>query len=152
MAAFLEADLVDEVSLLLVPGIDGRHDIPAVFDGVDPARRTAVPLKLKSVERRERDALWIRYEVVRSHNTSNGEAMQKRQLGNERFGSLGHRLRLHELCRQLRPGGREGGGDQGHPRRRGRWRDLLRHRRGVRGVHQRGTGRRGAGSPSATAW
>src|SRR5271166_1396244 len=32
--AFLEADLVDEVSLLVVPGIDGRHDIPAVFDGV----------------------------------------------------------------------------------------------------------------------
>ena len=31
--AFLEAGLVDEVSLLVVPGIDGRHDIPAVFDG-----------------------------------------------------------------------------------------------------------------------
>src|SRR3954467_1408176 len=62
---FLEADLVDEVSLLLVPGIDGRHNIPAVFDGVSPSRRTAVPLRLKSVERRERDALWIRYEVVR---------------------------------------------------------------------------------------
>lgn len=63
--AFLEAGLVDEVSLLLVPGIDGRHDIPAVFDGVSPAKKAAVPLKLKSVERRERDALWIRYEVVR---------------------------------------------------------------------------------------
>ena len=25
--AFLQADLVDEVSLLIVPGIDGRHDI-----------------------------------------------------------------------------------------------------------------------------
>jgi len=56
-----------EVSLLLVPGIDGRHEIPAVFDGVNLARRAAVPLKLKSVERRERDALWIRYDVVRPH-------------------------------------------------------------------------------------
>jgi 2,5-diamino-6-(ribosylamino)-4(3H)-pyrimidinone 5'-phosphate reductase len=65
--AFLEADLVDEVSLLLVPGIDGRHEIPAVFDGVSPSRRAAVPLKLKSVERREMDALWIRYDVVRPH-------------------------------------------------------------------------------------
>lgn len=65
---FLEADLVDEVSLLLVPGIDGRHDIPAVFDGMSPSNRTAVPLKLKSVERRERDALWIRYEVIRTRN------------------------------------------------------------------------------------
>ena len=64
--AFLQADLVDEVSLLLVPGIDGRHDIPAVFDGVNPSRNTAVPLRLKSVEQRGRDALWIRYEVVRS--------------------------------------------------------------------------------------
>lgn len=64
--AFLQADLVDEVSLLLVPGIDGRHEIPAVFDGVNPAQKTAVPLKLKSIERREKDALWLRYEVVRS--------------------------------------------------------------------------------------
>ncbi len=63
--AFLEADLVDEVSLLLVPGIDGRHDVPAVFDGVSSSRRAAVPLKLKSVERREQDTLWIRYEVAR---------------------------------------------------------------------------------------
>lgn len=63
--AFLEAGLVDEVSLLLVPGIDGRHEVPAVFNGVDPSRRTAVPLKLKSVERRERDTLWLRYEVIR---------------------------------------------------------------------------------------
>src|SRR4029077_2278576 len=63
--AFLQADLVDEVSLLVVPGIDGRHDIPAVFDGVSPSRNTAVPLRLKSVEQRGRDALWIRYEVVR---------------------------------------------------------------------------------------
>jgi len=64
--AFLQAGLVDEVSLLLVPGIDGRHDIPAVFDGVSPSRKRAVPLKLKSVEQRGRDTLWIRYEVVRS--------------------------------------------------------------------------------------
>jgi 2,5-diamino-6-(ribosylamino)-4(3H)-pyrimidinone 5'-phosphate reductase len=63
--AFLQADLVDEVSLLVVPGIDGRHSIPAVFDGVSPSRNTAVPLRLKSVEQRENDALWIRYEVVR---------------------------------------------------------------------------------------
>jgi 2,5-diamino-6-(ribosylamino)-4(3H)-pyrimidinone 5'-phosphate reductase len=63
--AFLQAGLVDEVSLLVVPGIDGRHNIPAVFDGVSSSRNTAVPLRLKSVEQRENDALWIRYEVVR---------------------------------------------------------------------------------------
>lgn len=63
--AFLQADLVDEVSLLVVPGIDGRHEIPAVFDGLGLAKSTAVPLKLKSVERRENDTLWLRYAVVR---------------------------------------------------------------------------------------
>ena len=63
--AFLQAGLVDEVSLLLVPGIDGRHDIPAVFDGVSPASRKAVGLKLTSVEKRQGDTLWIRYNVVK---------------------------------------------------------------------------------------
>ena len=61
--AFLEAGLVDEVSLLLVPGIDGRHDIPAVFDGVNPSLKKAVQLKLKSVEHRKNDTLWIRYAM-----------------------------------------------------------------------------------------
>jgi riboflavin biosynthesis pyrimidine reductase len=64
--AFLQAGLVDELSLLVVPGIDGRHDIPAVFDGISQSKKKAVPLKLKSLERRKRDALWVRYEVVRS--------------------------------------------------------------------------------------
>ncbi len=64
--AFLEAGLVDEVSLLFVPGIDGRRGIPAVFDGLGPTKTAAVPLKLKSVEKRLGDALWIRYDVVRS--------------------------------------------------------------------------------------
>lgn len=62
--AFLQAELVDEVSILMVPGIDGRHDIPAVFDGVGPAGKGAVPLKLKSVEHRKNDTLWIRYSIV----------------------------------------------------------------------------------------
>ncbi|MGO9481288.1 MAG: dihydrofolate reductase family protein [Candidatus Kryptoniota bacterium] len=62
--AFLQACLVDEVSILLVPGIDGRHDIPAVFDGVNPFLKKAVQLKLKSVEQRKNDTLWIRYKVI----------------------------------------------------------------------------------------
>jgi hypothetical protein len=57
---------VDEVSLLLVPGIDGCHEIPAVFDGVSASRKKAAALKLKSVEQRGRGTLWIRYEVVRA--------------------------------------------------------------------------------------
>jgi riboflavin biosynthesis pyrimidine reductase len=64
--AFLQAGLVDELSLLVVPGIDGRHDIAAVFDGLSQAKKKAVPLRLKSLERRRGDTLWLRYEVVRS--------------------------------------------------------------------------------------
>ena len=59
--AFLEAGMVDEISLLVAPGIDGRREIAAVFDGLSPGDRKAVPVRLKSVERRERDTLWIRY-------------------------------------------------------------------------------------------
>lgn len=64
--AFVEAGLVDEVSLLLAPGIDGRQDIPTVFDGLGRNKRVAVALKLKSVEQLESDTLWIRYEVIRA--------------------------------------------------------------------------------------
>lgn len=60
---FLEAGLVDELSLLIAPGIDGRHEIANVFDGVSTGTGMAVPLKLNSVERRESDTLWLRYEV-----------------------------------------------------------------------------------------
>lgn len=64
--AFLEAGLVAEVSLLIAPSIDGRHDVPAVFDGVNAANHQAVPLKLRSVEQRGGGTLWLRYDVVRS--------------------------------------------------------------------------------------
>jgi riboflavin biosynthesis pyrimidine reductase len=67
---FLQAGLVDELSLLILPAIDGRHDIPAVFDGVDPSTKKAVPLRLQSIERRKRDTLWLRYKVVRSKRPS----------------------------------------------------------------------------------
>ena len=52
--------------MLLVPGIDGRSSVASVFDGVDSSQSTAVTLKLKSVEQRAGDTLWLRYEVARS--------------------------------------------------------------------------------------
>lgn len=63
--AFLEAGLVDEVSLLIAPGIDGRHRIPGVFDGMSLSTGQAVPLRLKTVERRASDTLWLRYQIQR---------------------------------------------------------------------------------------
>ena len=61
---FLQAGLIDEISFLLVPGIDGRRGIVSVFDGLDPSRDAAVPLKLTSVEQLKDDILWLRYEVT----------------------------------------------------------------------------------------
>lgn len=63
--AFLKAGLVDELSLLIAPGIDGRGDVAAVFDGVSAEAHRAVPLELKSVEQRDGGVLWLRYDVVR---------------------------------------------------------------------------------------
>jgi len=46
--AFLQADLVDEVSLLIVPGIDGRHDIQAV---TDPSKWTELETRPEHIKR-----------------------------------------------------------------------------------------------------
>ena len=64
--AVRDAGLVDELSLLLASGIDGCREVPAVFDGMNPARTRAVALKLRSVAPRARDAPWLRYDVVRA--------------------------------------------------------------------------------------
>jgi riboflavin biosynthesis pyrimidine reductase len=69
--AFLEAKLLDEVSLLLAPGIDGRHDVPSVFDGLKGSEgHLGAALKLNSVEKVGDGVLWLRYDV--SHLPSEG--------------------------------------------------------------------------------
>ncbi len=60
--AFLAAGLLDEVSLMIGPGIDGRKGMAAVFDGIDQPDRPATLLKLQSVERMG-DTVWMRYKV-----------------------------------------------------------------------------------------
>lgn len=59
---FLAAGLIDEVSLLLAPGIDGRKGQTALFDGIPDMDRMPVRLSLESVEKIENDVLWIRYK------------------------------------------------------------------------------------------
>ena len=60
--SMLRAGLVDEVSLLVAPVVDGRTGTPTLFDvegdGTTPSR-----LVLAHVERREGDVLWLRYRV-----------------------------------------------------------------------------------------
>ena len=60
---FLAAGLIDEMSLLLAPGIDGRKGQTALFDGIADMERMPVRLSLESVERVGDDTLWIRYKT-----------------------------------------------------------------------------------------
>jgi len=63
--SFLAADLIDELSVLLVPVADGSIGTPSLFDakeGRGPVRH----LKLLSVEKRKGDLLWLRYQVKRA--------------------------------------------------------------------------------------
>ena len=61
-AGFLAAGLLDEVSVLIGAGIDGRAGMPAVFDGL-PAERPVTRLKLKTVRQYDSGAVWLRYTV-----------------------------------------------------------------------------------------
>lgn len=61
---FLDAGLVDEVSLLLAPGIDGRQGRVALFDGIEDKPRSPFHLKLNSVEQFDNGTVWLRYNVL----------------------------------------------------------------------------------------
>ena len=61
-AAFLHAGLLDEVSILLGPGIDGRKGMTATFDGL-PVDTEPVNLKLLTVQPYDNGAVWLRYAL-----------------------------------------------------------------------------------------
>ncbi|MFY1905384.1 RibD family protein [Achromobacter xylosoxidans] len=67
--AFLKADLIDEISLLVYPGIDGLAGIPSIFEyqGASASELPAAGriLRLLSVETLAADIVWIRYAVDR---------------------------------------------------------------------------------------
>ncbi len=61
-SSFLAEGLLDEISLLIGAGIDGRGGFPPVFDGF--ARDRAVtPLRLGGVQTFKDGAVWLRYLV-----------------------------------------------------------------------------------------
>lgn len=60
---FAEVGLVDEVSVMVAPGIDGREGQTAMFDGIKKADCNPYKLKLESVEQWETDIVWLRYKV-----------------------------------------------------------------------------------------
>lgn len=60
---FLSEGLIDEVSLLLAPGIDGRKGQPALFDGISDTTKLPTKLSLESAEQLNNGILWLRYKV-----------------------------------------------------------------------------------------
>ncbi len=61
-SSFLAAGLLDEISIVLGLGIDGRKSMPAVFDGFAMDKKPT-PLKLKDVKAYANGAVWLRYLV-----------------------------------------------------------------------------------------
>lgn len=62
--AFLEAELLDEVSFMVAPGIDGRAGMVAAFDGIADRDRRATQLHLADV-RQMGETVWMRYKFKR---------------------------------------------------------------------------------------
>ena len=61
--SFLDAGLLDEVSILMGTGIDGRGGMPAVFDGL-PMSHPVIPLCLTDVQKFDSGAVWLRYSIL----------------------------------------------------------------------------------------
>lgn len=60
---FLQAGLIDELSLVVAPLADGMTDTASVFDrAVFHPDGEAIPFKLLSAEVLDGDALWLRYQ------------------------------------------------------------------------------------------
>lgn len=62
-AGFLQAGLLDEVSMLYGAAIDGREGFTAAFDGVAADHVHPWLLRLTDVRRMADDSVWLRYKV-----------------------------------------------------------------------------------------
>jgi len=60
--SMLRAGLVDEISVLVAPVVDGRVGTATLFDG-EGTSASPHRLALESVEQRTDDVLWLRYRV-----------------------------------------------------------------------------------------
>lgn len=62
-AGFLDADLLDEISMMIAPGIDGRGGMGASFDGRS-MNEEPVHLKLEKATSYDNGVIWMRYTVL----------------------------------------------------------------------------------------
>ncbi|TAI63034.1 RibD family protein [Bradyrhizobium sp. Leo170] len=64
--AFLRAGLVDEVSLILFPSVDGAKGAPAVFDSLENEHGRSAPVRSMTLESHqvlEGGVMWLRYKL-----------------------------------------------------------------------------------------
>jgi riboflavin biosynthesis pyrimidine reductase len=64
--SFLRAGLVDEISLILCPAVDGARGAPSVFDSSDAEAGERAPIRsmtLESSQVLEGGAVWLRYRL-----------------------------------------------------------------------------------------
>lgn len=60
--SFLAEGLLDEISVMIGPGIDGRKGMASVFDGIEDQERPATLLRLEHMERLG-DTVWLKYTL-----------------------------------------------------------------------------------------
>ena len=62
--AFLQAGLIDEISLIIPPVIDGGTGLASAFDdSAFAANHSPKPLSLIDVQRLDEDCIWLRYQT-----------------------------------------------------------------------------------------
>ena len=64
-AAFLQAGLIDEFSMMIAPGIDGREGMASTFDGLGNDSASPFRLRLTDVSRVGDGTVWMRYLPVK---------------------------------------------------------------------------------------
>jgi len=65
--AFLRAGLINEISLILLPAVDGAHGGTSLFDSGEDGTQSRAPVRhisLRSSEALDGSALWLRYDVT----------------------------------------------------------------------------------------
>jgi riboflavin biosynthesis pyrimidine reductase len=64
--SFLRAGLIDEISLVICPAVDGAKGAPSIFDSTNEDAGTPAPIRsmtLESSEVLEGGAVWLRYRL-----------------------------------------------------------------------------------------
>lgn len=62
--AMLKAGLIDEVSVIVGAGVDGRTGQPSLFEGMSSEGWGVTRLRLQGVARVGAEAVWLRYDVA----------------------------------------------------------------------------------------